>query len=225
MTTWTRRAPVLALTLAAALSLASVGGCRKPRERANTKEQQRQIDEALLSAPPSPMIPVNAVLDGKVRLIGVDLDKREVQPGQELKVTWYWESLEEAPGGWKIFVHFEGAGRRTTHDHDAVGELFPISRWKPGQIVKDEQKIAIPADFPVGRATLFVGIFEEEAWRERKQNIRMEVSNRPEVKVPVREDGRIEVGSVEIVKTAAATPSQTVYRAAGPIVIDGKLDD
>lgn len=225
MTTWTRHAPLLALTLTAALALATVGGCRKPRERANTKEQQRQIDDALLSAQPTPMIPVNALLDGKVRLIGIDLDKREVQPGQQLKVTWYWESLAEAPGGWKIFVHFEGAGRRTTHDHDAVGELFPIARWKPGQIIKDEQTIAVPADFPVGRATLFVGIFEEEAWRERKQNIRMEVKNPAEVKVPVREDGRIEVGSVEIVKTGAATPSQTVYRAAGPIVIDGKLDD
>src|SRR5688572_8318048 len=125
-----RLASVLVLALAATLALA---GCRKPRQRAFTKDQERTISAALLTTAPTPQFPINAIFDGKVRLIGVDLDKREVRPGDAFTVTWYWECLAEAGGDWKIFVHLEGPGKRSTHDHGPVGELLPIGAWKAGQ--------------------------------------------------------------------------------------------
>ena len=219
----TRRRVTTALILALALALALVA-CRKPRERVNTKQQQRQVETALLDAAPTPMIPVGATLDGKIRLIGVDLDKREVRPGQTFTLTWYWECLEEAPGGWQVFVHFEGPGQRTTHDHHPVGELHPIGRWKKGQIIKDVQKIPVADAFPEGTARIFAGVFDEEAWRERKQNVRMALTNAAEVKVPVQEDGRLEVASVRVTKGANA-PAYTAHKVTSPILLDGRLDD
>jgi len=221
---------ILLLALAVAL-----GGCRKPRERALTKDQQRQIEEAILAEAPTPQIPIGATFDDRVRLIGVDVDRPQIAPGQSLKVTWYWESLAAAPGGWKVFVHFEGSGRRNIHDHHPIGELYPIARWEPGQIIRYELTIPVPNDYPVGTAHLYAGVFEEEAWRERKQNLRMEIVNAPEVRTTVHPDGRLEVARVQVggtgaggVAPSAPSPPQqsyTAFRAGGPITLDGKLDD
>lgn len=220
-----RRGLALAGVVALGLSLAA-SGCRKPRERANTKAQQRVIDEAILADRPTPTVPVGAVLDHKLRLIGVDIDKTQVRPGEGFKVTWYWEAIEAAPEGWKVFVHFEGPGHRTIHDHHPVGELYPISKWEKGQIVKDEQTIMVADNFPNGTARLYVGVFDDDAWRERKQNVRMTVVNRDEVKTTVHGDGRIEVGAVRVGgKSAVAAPTYTAHRLAAPIVLDGRLDD
>ncbi|MFO0751346.1 MAG: carbohydrate-binding family 9-like protein, partial [Myxococcota bacterium] len=229
------------LALVAVLALAAgLAGCRKPRQRAFTKDQERQISAALLPSAPTPQVPINAVFDGKVRLIGVDIEKPEVRPGDTLTITWYWESLAEAPGDWKIFVHLEGPGKRSTHDHGPVGELLPIPAWKPGQIIKDVQTISIMSDFPDCVATLWVGIFDEKAWTERQQNVRMQIVNPDQLKQPKDNDGRVQAGTFKISKSAAAGKSgandrrptadtrprrYTVYRAPGPIAIDGKLDD
>ena len=223
---------VLALSTAVALS-----ACRKPRQRAFTKDQERTISAALLTTPPTPQIPVNAIFDGKVRLIGVDLDKRDVRPGDAFTVTWYWESLAEVEGDWKIFVHFEGPGKRSTHDHGPVGELLPMSSWKPGQIIKDVQVISVMSDFPEGQANLFAGIFDEKAWLERQQNVRMEVSNGADLQVPKDGDGRVQVAGLKVSKSAAPSKAgvdrrpdkrprrYTIYKQSGGITIDGKLDD
>ncbi len=211
--------------------------CRRPRERAFTKEQERQIQGALLASPPSPKFPIGAVMDQKVRIIGVDLDKNEVRPGDAVRVTWYWESLADAGPGWKVFVHMEG-GPRQAFDHNPVGELYAIERWKPGQIITYTQTINIPGDYPEGEAKLWAGVFDEKAWTERQQNIRMEVLNAAALKVPTDNDRRVHIASVRVSKSARAdaapiTPKPadrrprraTVYRAPGPIAVDGRLDD
>jgi len=220
----TRRRALAALTLALALGLA-LGACRKPRQRANTKEQQRQIEASVLDEAPTPQHPIGAVLDGKLELIGVDVDKTEARAGQSFKITWYWRCIEPAPGGWKVFVHFEGPGFRTTHDHHPVGELYPIAQWKKGEIIKDEQTIPIADKFPDGTAHVYAGVFDDEAWRERKQNVRMTVSNAEQVKANLTDDGRISAATLRIGQGAAAAPTHTAPKLAAPIVLDGKLDD
>ena len=121
----------------------------------------------MLKEAPKPQIPVDAVFDDKIRLIGVDLDRTEVRPGEAVTVTWYWESLAEAQGAWKLFVHLEGRSRREPFDHDPVAELVPIAKLQPGQIVKDVQVMRVPNDFPEGDAKIWTGIFDADALRER----------------------------------------------------------
>ncbi|HRE90643.1 MAG TPA: hypothetical protein PK095_16070, partial [Myxococcota bacterium] len=68
--------PTLALVLL--LAALVLGACRRPRERAWTKEQERTVQAAILAEAPTPQVPVGAVFDDKVRLLGVDLDRKEV---------------------------------------------------------------------------------------------------------------------------------------------------
>lgn len=219
----------------------ALGGCRGPRQRAWTKEQERQVAAAMLSERPTPQIPVDAVFDDALRLIGVDLDRTSVRPGDSLTVTWYWESLAEAQGDWKPFVHFEGRGRREPFDHDPVGELLPVNKLKPGQIIKDVQVMSIPADFPEGEVRIWTGVFDPVALRERQQDVRMRITNPDAVKVPHEPNQRVHAATVQVSKAAAkaegaarpvapARPDRrsrryTAHRAPGPIVVDGKIDD
>jgi len=236
----------LAFLLGLAVML-SVAGCRGPRMRALTKEQERLVSESILTTAPTPQVPIDAVFDDKLRLIGVDLDKKEVRPGESLTVTWYWESLAEAPGDWKLFVHFEGKGRREPFDHDPLGELMPIKNLKPGQIIKDVQVMRVPGDFPEGEVRIWTGVFDVEALRERQQDKRMLLSNADALKVPHEPNGRLLAAVVDVSKNAksensdgdktdgAARPTPpkpdrkarryTAFKAPGPIVVDGKFDD
>ena len=224
------------------LALMVATGCRGPRQRALTKEQERIVSESVLTAQPTPQVPIGANFDDKLRLIGVDVDKAEVRPGDSVTVTWYWESLAKATGDWKLFVHFEGRGRREPFDHDPVGELMPISRLEPGQIIKDVQVLRVPADFPEGEVKIWTGVFDIGALRERQQDIRMVITNAAELKVPNEPNNRLLAAVVNVSKNAKAdskakvTPPApakvdrkprryTVNRAPGPIVVDGKLDD
>lgn len=236
MRSWSPIVFVLALAIVAASSFA----CRGPRQRALTKEQERQVAAAVLSERPTPQIPIDAVFDDKLRLIGVDLERDTVRPGDSLTVTWYWESLAEAPGAWKLFVHFEGTGRREPFDHDPVGELMPISRLKPGQIIKDVQVMRISNEFPEGEARIWTGIFDVEALRERQQDVRMAITNPQDVKVPFEPNHRLLATTVRVSKRAEpgqspARPREVkpdqrprryiAYRAPGAIEVDGRFGD
>jgi hypothetical protein len=213
--------------------------CNEPRQQVLSKEQSDQVLQALLSAPPAPTTPIGAVFDQKVKLLGVDLPKAPVKVGETFDVTWYWEVLDTPPPGeWKIFVHVEvPPAKRTTHDHHAVRELYPMAKWQKGQIIKDEQKIAVGKDFPNGAARLHVGVFDEKAWKERKANVRMAVTNADQVKGFPLTEGRLQVGSVMLEGGgAAAKLDKPPAPAPGPKVltarkltaapeIDGKSDE
>lgn len=216
--------------------LVASAGCKKPREVVLTKEQQEQIDEAVLEEAPEPDHEVGAVLDDQVRLIGVDLSDERVSQGDEIEVTWYWEALADIGDQWKIFVHLEAPGKkRTVHDHQPVGELYPLGRWKKGQIIEDSQTIEIDSKFPPGTAKLYTGIYDEQAWTEKQQNVRMEVTNQDELDAPVTGDQRIEAASMTVVaegESGEEPPSAdvqdrsyTAHRIREAPSIDGKLDE
>jgi hypothetical protein len=210
-------------------------GCRKPRTFVLSKEQQKQIQGALLEAVPAVEHPVGALFDGGVKLVGVDLERDTVKAGQRLKVTWIWEVVGEIPPGqWMIFVHFENPGKkRTTHDHQAVGELHPVKNWKKGDVIRDVQTIDVAKGFPGGAADLYVGLFDEGAWRDRRENIRMKVTNDSEPTVHVDKEGRLRAATVKIAGEGAGTDrashtrarNHRVYRAASAPTMDGRLDE
>ncbi len=189
-------------------------GCRKPIERVLTKEQREQIQEALLSAPGpdgasravvvEPQLPAGVILDGgedgRIELLGIDLDAKEAKAGGTFYVTWYWKAHTDLKGAWKVFVHLDMKGKkRTVHDHQPVGELMPLSDLRAGDVIKDVQRIQVDDGFPSGTAKLYVGLFDEEAWSQRKENRRMQVVNRDSVEVPVDKEGRVAAGSLKII--------------------------
>ena len=228
--------------------LVGQSGCKKPKQFVLTRQQEAKVANAILSEAPKPQITLNAELDGKIRLLGVDIEPAsdKLKAGGQVRLTFYWECLQEISDDteWMIFIHLEapvsgGGVTRLNGDHHAVEDkpmgkvgLYPISQWKKGQIIKDTKtmKLATPDKRPVGPgpAVIYTGVFDATAWRLHQQDVRMTLSNT----APVKSDGkgRLEVARFKIGGRAApvrtAKPKELqVRRAIGEIIVDGKLDE
>jgi len=208
--------------------LVAGGACRKPAKLILTKDQRARIQENILPEAPAVKTPLNANFGDNIRLIGVDLSQDRVKPGETITVTYYWECLRETPGEWKVFVHLElPAGKRMILDHHPVGELYPIGNWKKGEIIRDVQRFTVASDTRPGPAVLWAGLFNEAIYREQGGGDRMELKNKDQV--PNDGDNRVRVAQFTVVGAEGAARSQAAVlvarRVAGPIAVDGKLDE
>ena len=61
--------------------------------------------------------------------------------------------------GWRLFFHLEGPAGYRNLDHVPVDGLMPIDRWRPGQVLRDRQRIPMPPGTPPGTYTLYLGAF------------------------------------------------------------------
>ncbi len=64
-----------------------------------------------------------------------------------------------SPAGWRLFFHLEGPVGYRNLDHVPVDGLMPLERWRPGQTLRDRQRIPIPAGTPGGTYTLYLGAY------------------------------------------------------------------
>jgi hypothetical protein len=108
---------------------------------------------------PAPVHPVDARLGTAIRFEGYDLDPPVVARGGEAQVVYHYEVLAPVPKGYRPFVHLDGPGGVRILDHVPVEGTLPAERWRPGQHIRDRQRIAFPATLPPGRYTLYTGFF------------------------------------------------------------------
>ncbi|MBM4386249.1 MAG: carbohydrate-binding family 9-like protein, partial [Deltaproteobacteria bacterium] len=219
------------ITLCALLIAAiAVSFCSKPRKFVLTKDQKKRISENILTEQPKPDFPLNANLEDTIKLIGVDVSPKEAKAGEKVKITYYWESLKEAPGAWKIFVHLELPGRKMENlDHQPVQSLYPINQWKKGEIIKDVQEVKINEEIEQGTATLWIGVFNEDILREQGTGDRMKLVN----KAQVQNDGNNRIKAAQFTVSGKADREAKkeelsklrVVKAMGKITVDGKLDE
>ena len=211
------------------LGLWGAGGLGCQKEEAQTvsltQTQWEEVKGNLLAQPPATMAhPVGAVFEGKVELLGVDLEPAAPKAGQEVKVTWYWKALTKMERNYQVFGHLDhqaGKATRQRLDHHPVRELYQTSRWEAGQIIRDVQTVQLRADYPGGEAVLWAGLWDEGTGQ------RLAISNADKVK---RDNAqRVRVFSVQVDGKAPAPkapPKVYVVRPLeGALVIDGKLDD
>ena len=220
------------LFLILVISIACGTGCKKPKKIILTKEQEKEIEAHVVQTAPTPQFPLNTLFGDAVRLIGMDGPKNAVQPGKKVTLVYYWEVLKPPGSTWKIFGHLEGPGKRQGLDHHPIRNLYPIGRWKTGDIIIDKQTFTLDKEFKGGKAKLWVGFFDEVAWSKEKKNIRL----------PIVETGKAQAGKGDRAKvftlniknsprTKQATKPEkkparyTIGKISTSPVIDGKLDE
>jgi len=96
-------------------------------------------------------------------LLGYSFEEMELTPGEPLHFTLYWTSSAPAARNWTVFTHLiHDATDELVGQHDKIpySEVYPPSRWWPGQVVDDKFSIEIPADAPDGRYHLSVGMYD-----------------------------------------------------------------
>jgi hypothetical protein len=205
---------------AAPLAILSLPGCAEHATPTLTPAQKKKAEAALVTDA-RPSVSVGAVIEDQVRLIGYDIDKTTVAPGQTFTVTYYLEALAEPMGDNTIFVHFQGKKNDRKAwmnlDHHPVEGLLPLRQLKKGQIVKDVQRVTVPADFTGGEAKLYWGLWRGE--------YRLKIKN-PDA-VPHDDEGRVVLATVQVKGARPSLPQATALRIPddAAVAVDGKLDE
>ncbi|MGB3715307.1 MAG: glycosyltransferase family 39 protein [Candidatus Promineifilaceae bacterium] len=114
------------------------------------------------AAPPRPTgtYPVNATLDGQVRLLGYDLDLSNARPGGKIAVTLYWEALSPISQNKQVFVHLYDGYMWAQHDGAPECAINPTTRWEPGQVVVDPHLLELPEVMEIDKVPLLVGMYD-----------------------------------------------------------------
>jgi hypothetical protein len=206
-------------------------GCVSGSNQVTAEDEQRLRAYVLDQAPANVKRKLNTDFDGKVTLLGYDLEPAgPVGAAQKIRLTLYWECKAEVGDGWNLFTHVLDASGERILNIDNVGplrewrethQLLWPTAWKPGKFYVDEQEFTLPANVRTSTVQLVTGIW--------KGNERMPIRSGPKDR-----EGRAVVANVPVRGTGGA-PSTRSTRApqlrcdrmpAGTsIKIDGKLDE
>jgi arabinofuranosyltransferase len=127
----------------------------------NVRFGRLPVAPAMAAMTPNPMS-INWGDD--IALVGYDIDRRAVQPGQSVHLTLYWRGLRAMQEDYSVFAHVlsEGGQRMAQADGWPQHGQAPTSEWKPGATVLDEYDLRLPADAPVGVYSIYLGLYVSE---------------------------------------------------------------
>jgi arylsulfatase A-like enzyme len=135
--------------------------------------------------PPRPGHAIDAMLGDAIQVRGFDVSPEPVPPGGEVAVTYHFTSRKRLEGDWKLFFHLEGPGGFRNLDHVPVEGLMPLQRWRPGQSIRDTQRIPMPPGGPRGTYTLYLGAYRG-------------AEHLPVTPKPLDPAGRLRLGTFEV---------------------------
>ena len=122
-------------------------------------EKLRQAVTPPGAAGAAPAHPLQASLGDAILVRGYDTSAETVPAGGTLEVTYHFVAGKPLPTGWRLFFHLEGPVGYRNLDHVPVDGLMPLERWRPGQALRDRQRIPIPPGTQAGTYTLYVGAY------------------------------------------------------------------
>ena len=192
--------------------------CVEQDEDKPTAQDMEAAKQNILTTAPAPKYPVNADLDGKVVYLGLDADQVPIEPGKDVTLTHYWKLVASPGRDWKTFTHLNGGGAGKNFinaDHAPVKGKYPVSSWKPGEIIRDQHTIRLPAGWSAPNVEVYVGL-----WRGPT---RMTVKTGPH-----DAEGRVLAAVIPVSAKSTAPEPRKRYVArmvTKPPKIDGKLDD
>jgi hypothetical protein len=149
--------PVLDARSSQILLAASMLG---PRDK-----NENPLSSMVLSAPPHPQRKLDANMDDKLEVIGIDfLDDRgrlvdAVSPGRPYHMKIYYRVLAPVTTEWEGFIHIDGYHRRHNGDHKPMNGKYPMSLWLPGDLLADDHEFKLEPNFTPGTYEVYFGLF------------------------------------------------------------------
>lgn len=115
------------------------------------------------------MRPLDVRLEGGIRLLGYALrdaegravDRLDVEPGEEVRLTLYWQAQSDLYEDYVVFTHLLDATGwlRGQQDNQPRQGTLPTGAWMPGDWVVDVYCIPLATDAPPGSYSLEVGMY------------------------------------------------------------------
>jgi hypothetical protein len=105
--------------------------------------------------------PVYFDFEEKLALVGFDLDRSVVSPGEKLHLTLYWRALSSMAEDYTVFTHLLLPTGEVWAQEDAQPQhgQAPTSTWQPGQTIEDHYELTPPSAAPHGVYEIEVGLY------------------------------------------------------------------
>jgi hypothetical protein len=109
-----------------------------------------------------PAVASDATYSGTVRLLGYDLSPSPLG-GTQATITLYWQVLRPFADDYTTFVHLVDArGTKVAQDdHQPGGVYYPTHLWKPGEVLVDVHRLALPAGLVRGEYPIVAGLYTQ----------------------------------------------------------------
>jgi hypothetical protein len=114
-----------------------------------------------LALPTEVQNPLDAKLGDEIALLGYSLLTSEVEAGDILPITLFWQALAQPKERYKVFVHvLDEAGHIVGQwDSEPGGGLNLTTLWQPGETVADNYGVLIRPGTPPGLHRIEVGMY------------------------------------------------------------------
>jgi len=104
--------------------------------------------------------PTMVNLGNGVTLLGYDLPRTVVRPGETLPVTLYWKTAQSLTVDYSTFAHVVASDFYVLAQQDnAHPGRYPTTRWGTDEYNRDVHEIPIPPGVPPGTYQLAVGMY------------------------------------------------------------------
>ncbi len=116
-----------------------------------------------------------------IRLLGYDLPRRELNPGDKLSVALYWQAVEDVSRNYLLAVRMTGEqGEEWGEEFEPpVYGTYPTTQWVEGEILKDWHDVSLPTDMPQGSYWVSLFVLEDDGLSKRVDLDKIEVRGRP----------------------------------------------
>jgi 4-amino-4-deoxy-L-arabinose transferase-like glycosyltransferase len=96
--------------------------------------------------------------DGEGRAV----DRLEVAPGDEVRLTLYWQAESDIADEYVVFCHLldETGWLRGQQDNPPRQGTYPTRMWTPGETVIDVYRVPLAPDAPLGSALIEIGMYD-----------------------------------------------------------------
>ena len=100
--------------------------------------------------------PVEVNFGNKVKLLGVTT---ETMSGKQIKISYYWQLLEDLGKYDTVFVHFEDADHKILIGADRAFCQHKSFAELKGKVIKETQIVAAPQPVPDKELNVMIGIY------------------------------------------------------------------
>lgn len=114
--------------------------------------------EVVLDGVPEGLGGVTATFDGKLELLGSEMET-EATTGQEAFITTWWRLPGKMRDDLFFFLHMESEGFRVPYDYIPGDWMYPADRWRPGQILENRVLLQIPPFTQPGTYQVYLGAY------------------------------------------------------------------
>ena len=120
----------------------------------------RTTEAAAIRARPAPIParPVRVRFGPDLELTGID-GPAAVRPGGTARMSYHWHLLDASTHDYWVFLHVRGLPAGRSHDQPVGAFRYGLSRWAPGERVRQSVTLAIPPDTPPGSYLLRLGVW------------------------------------------------------------------